>query len=60
MLEESGCSFGSQNGILKVMNGSNVVMEGYKKHGIYILKGNSITVLAAAEVAGNSTTVLWH
>lgn len=59
MLEEFGCSYKVENDVLKVIKGVMVFMKSNIDHGIYILKGNNITVLVATVITKNDKTILW-
>ena len=42
MLDQIGCTFKAENGCLKVVRGSLVIMKGVKVDGLYILDGRSL------------------
>ena len=42
ILDQIGCSFKVENGCLKVVKGSFVIMKGVKMDGLYILDGRTI------------------
>lgn len=61
MLEESGCTYMAEKGLLKVMKRSLVVMKGIIiNHDIYILKGQLVIGVARAVVTSPNRTSLWH
>ncbi|KAJ4708838.1 Retrovirus-related Pol polyprotein from transposon TNT 1-94 [Melia azedarach] len=61
MLDKSGCIFRAENGVLKVVKGSLVIMKGERRNGLYILQsmapsGNSAESLNSTD----DQTKLWH
>lgn len=61
MLDQMGCSIRIKSGQLSVLNGSNLVMNGTRKNGVYVLDGEII--VGEAGVSINSVvdkTRLWH
>ncbi|KAH9800568.1 hypothetical protein KPL71_000711 [Citrus sinensis] len=61
MLDGMGYSFKSENGGLKIMNGTEIVMKGVKKNGLYVLEGSSVPGTAAMPVVSDvNRTMLWH
>lgn len=61
MLDQVGCSFKSEGGILKVVKGSLQIMKGIRKNGLYRLQGKTITNSAGlVSISNLSSTKLWH
>ncbi|KAH9762165.1 hypothetical protein KPL70_000710 [Citrus sinensis] len=61
MLDGMGYSFKSENCGLKIMNGTEIVMKGVKKNGLYVLEGSSVPGTAAMPVVSDvNRTMLWH
>ncbi|KAH9699128.1 hypothetical protein KPL71_024224 [Citrus sinensis] len=50
MLDSMRYSFKSENGGLKIMNGTEMIMRGVKKNGLYVLEGSSVPRAAAMPV----------
>lgn len=59
-LESIGYSFKSENGIMKVLKGSLVVMKAMRKNSLYILLGNTILGGAASVEKHVDKTLIWH
>ena len=59
MLDSSGCSYRSENGNLRVIKGSMVVLKGILQRGLYVLQGKAITGVVAAATHADHTR-LWH
>ena len=50
-----------ENGILKIANGSMIVMKGARDRNLYYLKGSTVTSALTASVdSDDDTTKLWH
>ncbi|KAH9723409.1 Integrase catalytic domain-containing protein [Citrus sinensis] len=61
MLNGMGYSFKSENGGLKIMNETEMVMRGVKKNGLYVLEGSSVPGAAAMPAVSDvNRTMLWH
>lgn len=73
VLDDKGFLSKTENGIMKIIKGSLVVMRGIKKNGLYVLQGKAITGESATvqteQSAEGSTIVqteqcerakLWH
>ncbi|KAJ4724837.1 Retrovirus-related Pol polyprotein from transposon TNT 1-94 [Melia azedarach] len=61
MVDRLGCSYKAENGVLKVVKGSLVIIKGIRKNGLYILQGN--TVCGEAAISGEERkdkTLIWH
>ena len=60
-LEDAGYTFKGENGILKVMKGSRVVMKGQRKNNkLYILLGSTVTGEVHATSTEFDKTLMWH
>jgi len=60
-VETKGLNVTLENGILKVMKGSLVVMKGIRDRNLYYLKGSTFTgSLTASVVSDVDATQLWH
>ncbi|GLJ48423.1 hypothetical protein SUGI_1022100 [Cryptomeria japonica] len=57
-LDSSGYNFSCQGGVLRVSNGSLVIMEATKVGNLYRLEGN--TKINEVGVVSNESTHLWH
>ena len=42
MLDKGGCSYRSENGVLRVMKGFMLILKGILNHGLYTLQGEAI------------------
>ncbi|KAK9185556.1 hypothetical protein WN943_025912 [Citrus x changshan-huyou] len=61
MLDGMGYSFKSENSGLKIMKGTEMVMKGVKKNGLYVLEGSSVPGSVAMPVVSDvNITMLWH
>ena len=60
MLDVNGSTYKSENGVLRVMKGSMVMLKGVLKQGLYVLQGEAITGDAAATSVSQDQTLLWH
>lgn len=61
MLESEGCSYTAEDGILKVLRESLVIMKGLRENGIYLLQGLiACGELNAMVFAASERTKLWH
>ena len=61
MLDSSSYIFKYNHDGLKIMKNSNIVMNGVKKNGLYVLEGLSVPVLSALHVDTNiDRAKLWH
>ncbi|TXG72438.1 hypothetical protein EZV62_001017 [Acer yangbiense] len=61
VLDSNGYCYKAQNGVLKVMKGSMVVMKAEKRNGLYLLDG--VAIIGTAAVAAPKIldkTTLWH
>lgn len=57
-LERKGCSFLSFDGIMKVMKGSDVVMEAKRRYSLYNLQ--AVVVIDEINVVKNIDPEIWH
>ena len=60
MLDANGNNFKSENRVLRVMNGSMVMLKGVLNQGLYILQGEANFGDAATSSSDQDVTVLWH
>lgn len=61
MLDSIGYSFKVESGVLKVAEGSMVVMKGIRKNGLYVLKGTVINGDADSIIDKNADKMIaWH
>ncbi|KAH9762289.1 hypothetical protein KPL70_000762 [Citrus sinensis] len=61
MLDGMGYHFKSENSGLKIMKGTEMVMKGVKKNGLYVLEGSSMPgSVAMPAVSDVNITMLWH
>ena len=60
MLDANGNNFRSENGVLRVMNGSMVMLKGVLNQGLYILQGEAIFSDVATSSSDQDETILWH
>ena len=60
MLDVDGSTYKFENGVLRVMKGSIVMLKGVLKQGLYILQGEAIIGDAAATSVSQDQTLLWH
>lgn len=60
MLDLNRGSYKSENGILEVMKGSIVVLQGILKQGLYILQGEAISGHAAVSSSEINEPKVWH
>ncbi|KAH9680375.1 Integrase catalytic domain-containing protein [Citrus sinensis] len=61
MLDSMGYCFKSEYGGLKIMKGTEMIMKGVNKNGLYVLEGSSVPVSAAMLVVSDvDRTMLWH
>ena len=60
MLDADGSTYKFENGVLRVMKGSIVMLKGVLKQGLYILQGEAIIGDAAATSVSQDQTLLWH
>ena len=60
MLEKGGCSYRSENGVLRVMKGSMVILKGILNHGLYTLQGEATKGDQALASVNQDETELWH
>ena len=60
-LDKKGYTFKGENGILKVIKGSMVVIRGCKKNGLYSVEGSVVTSsVASVSNKVQSKSELWH
>ena len=63
VLDSIGCSFTGEGGALKICRGSLIVMRGYKKDSLYVLKGTTVVGSSCVSSSTDSDvkkTKLWH
>lgn len=61
VLDQIGCRIKLESGELSVLNGSNLVMSGTRKNGVYILDGEVISGVADVSIKHTEDkTRLWH
>ncbi|KAH9687674.1 hypothetical protein KPL70_014852 [Citrus sinensis] len=61
VLDQIGCRIKLESGALSVLNGSNLVMSGTRKNGVYILDGEVISGVADVSIKHTEDkTRLWH
>ncbi|KAH9660266.1 hypothetical protein KPL70_024153 [Citrus sinensis] len=61
MLDQIGCKIRIESGQLWVLNGSNLVMKGTRKNGVYVLEGEVISGEAGvSERSTEDKTKIWH
>ena len=60
MLDSNRESYKSENGILRVMKGSMVVLKGILKQGLYVLQAETISGSIAVSSIKNDDTALWY
>ncbi|KAH9697287.1 hypothetical protein KPL71_023550 [Citrus sinensis] len=61
MLDQMGLSIKLESGELRISNGDGVVMKGYKRNGVYILNGETITGVSGVSISSScDNTLLWH
>ena len=60
MLDANGNTYKSENGTLRIMKGSMVMLKGLLKQGLYILQGEAVSGDVAVSTASHEETVLWH
>ena len=54
-LEANGCRYSAENGVLKVMKGTMVLMMGFRQRSLYLIDGTIVT--GSAAVCTTSTDV---
>ena len=59
-LDKGGCSYKSENGVLRVMKGSMVMLKGFLNHGLYTLQWEATKADQALAYANQDETELWH
>lgn len=62
-LEENGCKYSAEGGVLKVTRGALVLMKAKRSSALYTLMGSTVTGAAAAAsppMSESETTKLWH
>ena len=61
VLDEEGCCYKGEKGVLKVSRGSLVILKGDKNNGLYVLKGKTVTnEVACVATKTSDITSLWH
>ena len=61
MLDNSGYTFKSDHGGLKVMKNSSIVMKRVKNSGLYMLEGSSVPVLSTLYIISDvDKAKMWH
>ena len=60
MLDQTGCVIKVENGILKVVRGSIVIMKGTKQNGLYVLNGHTTVGEASVTEKSEDKARLWH
>ncbi|XP_072071805.1 uncharacterized mitochondrial protein AtMg00300-like [Arachis hypogaea] len=64
LLEKNGCKIVAENGVLKVVRGSLVVMKGVRHGNLYSLLGTTVTGELAVRIGGSrdqtNCTRIWH
>lgn len=56
----NGYSFKAENGVLKVMKGSLIIMKGIRKNGLYSLQGSTVVGITDAVIKPETTIVVWQ
>jgi hypothetical protein len=62
-LDSLGYKYSGEGGVIRVSNGSLVVMEGNKVDGLYFLQGSTVTgldVVSSSDNLESDTTRLWY
>ena len=60
MFDSNGCAYKTENGKLKVIRGSMVVLRGSLQQGMYVLKGKVVIGVSNAIVKSSDKIRLWH
>ena len=61
MLDQIGCKIRLESGQLWVLNGSNLVMKGTRRNGVYILDGEVISgEVGVSKKSTEDITKIWH
>ncbi|KAH9685121.1 Integrase catalytic domain-containing protein [Citrus sinensis] len=60
MLDQTGCVIKAENGTLKVVRGSIVIMKGTKQNGLYVLNGHTTVGEASVTEKCEDKARLWH
>ncbi|KAK4841553.1 hypothetical protein QYF36_006375 [Acer negundo] len=61
VLDEEGCCYKAEKGVLKVSRGSLVILKGDKRNSLYVLKGVTVTnEIACVATKTSDITSLWH
>lgn len=59
-LDSRGCTFKCENGQMKVLRGSMVVMKAIKTNSLYVLHGETIVGRSEVALESQAKTKLWH
>ncbi|KAH9767170.1 hypothetical protein KPL71_011175 [Citrus sinensis] len=60
MRDQTGCVIKAENGTLKVIRGSIVIMKGTKQNGLYVLNGHTTVGEASVTEKSEDKAKLWH
>ncbi|KAH9782240.1 hypothetical protein KPL71_008811 [Citrus sinensis] len=60
MLDQTGCVIKAENGSLKVIRGSIVIMKSTKQNGLYVLNGHTTVGEASVTEKSEDKARLWH
>ncbi|KAH9801561.1 hypothetical protein KPL71_001082 [Citrus sinensis] len=61
MLDQMGLSIKLESGELRISNSDGVVMQGYKRNGVYVLNGEAIIGVSGESISSScDNTLLWH
>ena len=58
MLDSMGYSFKYENGGLKIMKGTEMIIKGVNKNGLYVLEGSSVPVSAAMPAVSDANRTM--
>ena len=50
----------AEKGVLRVINGSMVIMKGNKNNGMYVRNGQTVIGEASVTESGEDKSMLWH
>ncbi|KAK3008426.1 hypothetical protein RJ639_014825 [Escallonia herrerae] len=62
-LDSNSCSYRAAGGVMRIMKGVLIMMEGLRKNSLYLLQGSTVTGAAATASSfdiDSNTTKLWH
>ncbi|KAH9734079.1 hypothetical protein KPL71_017263 [Citrus sinensis] len=60
MLDRTGCVIKAENGVLRMIKGSIVIMKGIKENGMYVLNRHTAVGEASVTDSGRNKAMLWH